>query len=194
MPRRRQSNKRTPTREEMSMNVDQLSTQFSQELAEETLAEAQSIFPTDIQSRLKDAVEIKASPDGFELEFDSTFDTVFLPERYGEGSVFRPKGISPNTSEPYGYSADTRQHSRRTKRGGRVQVRAHTKYYRVGYKPVQGKDGDWYTASAENNFGLRMAKLRIRRNFLQDAWDKVYRTLPQHLQKELPKVIQITEV
>ena len=186
MPRKPQRNIRqdSVTRE--------LSKLLFQELAEEVIEEAEKLLPSDSRQKLADAIIIETSSEGFTLEFDNTFDTIFLPEKYEGESVFRTRGISPNTGTPYGYAADTRKHTRQTA-SGMVPVRAHTKYYRVGYKPVQSKDGDWYTASAKNNFGLRMAESRIRRNFLQKAWDKVYRQLPTQARQDIPKAIEIKE-
>jgi|TARA_R100000234_G_C4918396_1_gene143029 hypothetical protein len=185
MPRKPQRN----IRQDSAMR--ELSKQLFQELAEEVIKEAEKLLPRDSRQRLADAVIIESSADGFTLEFDKTFDEVFLPEKYEGESVFRTRGINPNTGTPYGYAADTRRHTRKTA-SGVIPVKAHTKYYKVGYKPVKGKK-DWYTASSKNNFGLRMAEFKIRRNFLQKAWDKVYRQLPAQARQDIPKVIEIKE-
>ena len=183
MPRQRQINKKVLT---------QVSQQFFQELGEEVLKECENILPMDTRISIKDSVTIKATPESIAFEFDSSFDSIFFPSKYTGQSVFKARGINPNTGTPYGYSAETRKHTRTTTRGI-VPVRAHTKYYSLGYKPVEGKDGKWYTASPENNFGLRMAQQKIQRNFLQNAWNKVYRKLPKEIRNDLPKAIQIQE-
>ena len=141
---------------------------------------------------LNQLARLKATPESIAFEFDSSFDSIFFPSKYTGQSVFKARGINPNTGTRYGYSAETRKHTRTTTRGI-VPVRAHTKYYSLGYKPVEGKDGKWYTASPENNFGLRMAQQKIQRNFLQNAWNKVYRKLPKEIRNDLPKAIQIQE-
>ena len=158
-----------------------------EELLEETIEECEKILPTT--RNFRKGIKPKATHEGFTIEFGDEFDSLF--SETGE-SVFVPRGVNPNTNTPYSYSAVTGQHTRRTPKG-RVSVRAHTKYYQPGYKPVEGKGG-WYTASPNNNFGLQMAALKISRNFLQQAWSKVYRKQPKEIRKELPKVIQIDQV
>ena len=185
MPRKSQRNTK------LEKGAREFSKLVFQELAEEVIKEAEKSMPRDNQQSLADAVIIESSSDGFTLEFDKTFDVILLPEKYEGESVFQTRGISPNTGTPYGYAADTKKHNRRTAKG-LVQVEAHTKYYKVGYKPVEGKTG-WYTASSKNNFGLRMAEYKIKRNFLQKAWNKVYRALPKQIRQDLPKTIQIKE-
>jgi len=185
MPRRTQMKRRDkPT------SLKQVSQLVLRGIADDVVAECQQMLSAS--EELSDNIEILTTSSNITLRFGSTFDPILLPDRYAGESVFNPRGISPNSGQPYGYSADTRQHFRTTKIRGRVPVRAHTKYYKVGYKPVEGKTG-WYTASSKNNFGLRMAELRIERNFVQDAYDKVYRKLPQSIRKQLPKAIQIKE-
>ena len=108
MPRKPQRNIRqdSVTRE--------LSKLLFQELAEEVIKEAEKLLPSDSRQKLADAITIETSSEGFTLEFDKTFDTIFLPEKYEGEAVFRTRGISPNTGTPYGYAADTRKHTRQT--------------------------------------------------------------------------------
>ena len=185
MPRQRQSNT------QQQKNLDNLSEVIMKGIAEEIVAECEKILPAS-SSPLSDEVEITASPNDISIKFSETFDPILLPSKYAGKSVFQARGTNPNKGTLYSYSAETKQQTRNT-RQGRVPVRAHTKYYSLGYKPVEGKDGKWYTASPENNFGLRMAQLKIRRNFVQDAWNKVYRKIPKEFRNQLPKAIQIVE-
>ena len=161
-----------------------------QEIGQEIIVECEKILP-DSPIPLSDAVEIEANSMDLTIRFNETFDPILLPSKYAGESVFQIRGTNPNTGKPYSYSAETKQHTRNTGRG-RVPVRAHTKRYELGYKPVEGKGG-WYTASPKNNFGLRMAQLRIQKNFVQEAYDKVYKKLPKEYRKQLPKAIQIKE-
>jgi len=185
MPRRRQMKKR-----DKPQNLEQLSERILQEIADKVIEECQKLVPDS--AGLSDNVEIITTPSNITLRFNSVFNPILLPAKYAGESVFKPRGINPNSGEPYGYSADTKRHFRTTKTKGKVPVMAHTKYYKLGFKPVEGRGG-WYTASPKNNFGLRMAELRIERNFVQGAYDKVYRKLPQQIRKQLPKAIQIKE-
>jgi len=185
MPRQRQSNTKTPK------NLEELSEVYIQGMAEDFISECEKLLPNSVQT-LADEVVITTDSNSFTVNFGKTFDPILLPSKYAGESVFQARGLSPNTGAPYGYSADTRQHTRRTKRGI-TKVMAHTKYYGLGYKPVEGRGGKWYTASPENNFGLRMAQLKIQRSFVQDAWNKVYRKIPKEIRNQLPKAIQIKE-
>jgi hypothetical protein len=161
-----------------------------QEIGKEIIVECEKILPNS-PIPLSDAVEIEANPTDLTIRFNETFDPILLPAQHAGESVFQIRGANPNTGTPYSYSAETKQHFRKTERGI-VPVRAHTKHYELGYKPVEGKGG-WYTASPKNNFGLRMAQLRIQKNFVQEAYDKVYKKLPKEYRKQLPKAIQIKE-
>lgn len=185
MPRQRQTN----TKQQRGIN--KLSQVYLEAIGEEIIEECEKLLPSRSTS-LADEVELTATLNEMSIKFSDTFDPILLPSKFAGESVFQVRGTNPNTGDPYGYSAETRQHTRRTQ-SGRTNVRAHTKYYSLGYKPVEGRGGKWYTASSKNNFGLRMAELKIQRNFVQDAWNKVYRKLPKEIRNELPKVIQIKE-
>ena len=185
MPRRTQLNSK------QKKGLDKLSEELIKSLAEDLVEEFEKILPTNDTS-LSNEVTITATSDSFTIKLNDSFNPILLPSKYAGESVFSPKGISPNSMLPYGYSADTKQHFRRTQKGI-TQVSAHTKYYSLGYKPVQNKTGDWYTASSKNNFGIRMTELRIGRSFVNDAWDRVYRKIPKEFRNQLPKAIQIIE-
>tara|TARA_R100000322_G_C5354218_1_gene169183 strand:+ start:75 stop:635 length:561 start_codon:yes stop_codon:yes gene_type:complete len=172
--------------------INKLSQVYLESIAEEIIAECEKLLPPSSTS-LSDEIEITASPSDVSIKFSETFDPILLPSKFAGESVYQVKGTNPNTQIPYGYAAMTKEHTRKTS-GGNVRVRAHNKHYKVGYKPVKGtKSGRWYTASSKNNFGLRMAELRIERNFVQTAYDKVYRKLPKAYRQQLPKVIEIQE-
>tara|TARA_R100000234_G_scaffold102007_2_gene71205 strand:+ start:30 stop:575 length:546 start_codon:yes stop_codon:yes gene_type:complete len=173
-------------------NETEASVQIMEELAEETLERCIKLLPREVGD-IREFLSIKAEEDSFTIDWEGPAAIVGLPEKYMESeSVFVPQGTNPNTGGPYSYTADTREH-RRTRNGKSFRVSAHTKYYSPGFKPVKGEtSGRWYTANAENNFGLKMSSLRIRRNFLQEAWSKVYYGLDRELQNLLPKVLEIS--
>jgi len=178
MRKKRQSNK-------------QLSIDLMQALGEETIREAQNLLPAEAGD-LSKYIRVEATEDSFGIDWDEPGAIIAVPEKYMDSeSVLVSQGTNPNTAKPYGYAALTSRHQR-TRKGKTFTVRAHTKYYSPGFKPVVGsKSGEWYTASPENNFGLKMASLRIRRNFLQEAWSKVYNQVDRQTRKVLPKAIKI---
>jgi len=178
MRKKRQSNK-------------QLSIDLMQALGEETIREAQNLLPAEAGD-LSKYIRVEATEDSFGIDWDEPAAIIGVPEKYMDSeSVLVSQGTNPNTGGPYSYRAETSRHQR-TRNGKTFTVRAHAKHYSPGFKPVVGsKSGEWYTASPENNFGLKMASLRIRRNFLQEAWSKVYNQLDRQSQQVLPKVIKI---
>lgn len=108
MPRRRQMKKR-----DKPQNLEQLSKRILQEIADKVIEECQKLVPDS--DGLSDNVEIITTPSNITLRFNSVFNPILLPARYAGESVFRPRGINPNSGEPYGYSADTKRHFRTTK-------------------------------------------------------------------------------
>ena len=139
-------------------------------LGEETLKLAKSMAPVNT-GLLKDSGKVIANQKGFKIHF-----TVPYAYQVHEG---KRQYLSSR------YVMNSPAHLRSTPKG-LVKVKAHTKTFKPGFKPIKSKSGEWYTKD--------MTDIPSAQPFLQTAWEKVYKKQPRDIKKLLPKRISITEI
>jgi len=141
-------------------------------LGEDTLKLAKKMAPVNT-GQLKDSGKVLAGNKGFKIHFTAPY------------SYQVHQGKAQPLSSPY--VMNTPAHFRRTSKGN-VRIKAHTKTFKSGYKPVRSKysDSGWYTRDVSNE--------PPSQPFLQTAWKQVYSKQPREIKKLLPKTLSITEI
>ena len=138
----------------MSLLTDKQKEQI-QKLADEVLVEAQNLAPVG-SGNLKAAHKSKIIKNGFQIIVD-------VPYAY---ALHEGKKQEEQRTEGT-YKSIVRKHFRTRSSGRPNVVRAHTKSYKQGYKPMKMPDGNWAT--------MNVSKQPKKQGWLQEAWKIVRR-------------------
>ena len=94
------------------------------------------------------------------------------------------QGQSQKTDQQYVMQVP--RHPRRLPSGEVTTVKAHTKTFKPGFKPIRNKKRNlWYTKDFSTNARPRP--------WLQKAWEQVYKKQPKELQEILPKKLRLKQ-
>jgi len=136
------------------------------------LAEAQKLVPV-ASGRLKDSVSIDKRNDGFVIQYDTDY----------AAPVHNPKYLVKMSSN---HVQNVPSHWRQTPKG-KVKVKAHTKTFKKGWKPVPTRNDGWYSKDVDNPNSYQPKNEWINR-----AYKNVYNRLEKNERKLLPKKITIS--
>ena len=141
------------------------------EIGEEVLIEAQNLVPV-ASGRLRNSVSITKKDDGFIIKYDTDY----------AAPVHNPKFLTRLT-EPHVQNVPS--HWRNTPKG-KVKVKAHTKTFKQGWKPVPTRNEAWYSKNVDDPSSYN------KNEWIQRAYKKVYNRLDKNERKLLPKKISIS--
>ena len=145
-------------------------TAYINELGKQTFDLAQKTVPY-ITGQLKRSGSYKPLPNGFRIHYAAPYAA-----KVHDGSANYPE----NQSQPYVAQIPT--HRRKTNKGY-VTVKAHTKTYQPGFKPVGGQQNEWYTAD--------LSKPTVPKPWVQTAWKRVISKVDRDTRQYLPKQLNI---
>ena len=189
--------------------LDKINAEWIQELGDEVLTEAKDLAPMGNTGKIYLSHKIEHTKDGFKVVVDTpyAYDLHEGKKQKGRQGIHKSKVKAHNREyKPKAKKWETQifelETFKRDARGKRVsagmgfgvetkivtkqyitRVRAHTKTYKKGYKPMKMPDGNWATVNVN--------KKPKKKAWLQEAWKIVRRRQDPVTRKLLQKSLYI---
>ena len=180
--------------------LDKINEEWLQELGDEVLQEARNLAPVGSTSQLRFSHDVEHTKDCFNVVVDTpyAYDLHEGKKQKGRSKTHKSKVKAHwrNVNKAYPVELAPRLISQRGPKGvykeyivetvmrqDQVKVRAHTKTYKKGYKPMKMPDGNWATVNVN--------KKPKKKAWLQEAWKIVRRRQDPVTRKLLQKSLYI---
>tara|TARA_Y100001973_G_C5201678_1_gene338223 strand:+ start:2699 stop:3190 length:492 start_codon:yes stop_codon:yes gene_type:complete len=141
-------------------------------IGQEVLDEAQKLVPV-ASGKLKGSVSLIKKNDGFVIKYDTDY----------AAPVHDPKFLTPMSSN---HIQNVPSHWRQTSKG-KVRVKAHTKKFKKGWKPVPTVKDGWYSKNVDDPNSYKP-----KNEWISRAYKIVYNKLDKKERKLLPSKITIS--
>ena len=180
--------------------LDKMNEEWLHELGEQVLEEADKLVPK-ASGQLHDSQKVEHTKDGFKIIVDTPYAYALHEGKKQEAQKrgthkSKVKAHWRNVNKAYPVELAPRLISQRGPKGvykeyivetvmrqDQVKVRAHTKTYKKGYKPMKMPDGNWATVNVN--------KKPKKQAWLQEAWKIVRKKQDPVTRKLLQKSLYI---